>query len=79
MRAFWVIESEPSACPHYAALRKNGTITYFTWVDDVDKALQFARKQDAEVMEEFLKYRQEVGFHNEARGTVEHMTEEPTP
>jgi hypothetical protein len=75
MRIFWVIESEPSACPHYVALRKNGTITYFTWVDRIDAALQFSRKEDAVSTEEFLRYRQEIGFHNEARGTVEHISE----
>ena len=77
MRVFWVIESEPSVCPHYVALRTKGTITYFTWVDDFGQALQFARKEDAEMMEAFLRYRREIGFHNEARGTTEHMEQEP--
>lgn len=63
----WLIESENG---HYIGTQgKLGT--HLQWTPDVNAALRFARKCDAESMIEVCK-RMGIGFHNDAKGATEH-------
>lgn len=73
MRKIWVIESEGLPMPMYIGLKKHGSIPIFIWVQAIDDALQFSRKEDAEAIEYLMEKRNDPGVSTHIRGATEHI------